>query len=363
MSWQEILSHQGPLERFQRSVEKNRLASTYLFVGPPGVGKRTFALKLAEALLCETNAESELNPCGSCPACQQVKAQSHPDLILVKRPKDKNYIPVETFIGDREHRRRTGLCHDIGLKPFRGGRKIAIIDDADFLNVESANSLLKTLEEPPPNSLLILIGTSEQRQLSTIVSRSQVIRFGALPPSDVETILGGMNEIESEIDLSALARVSQGSVELAVTLANKEVFEFRQLLFEQLASADPGSEGFTKSTTSFVDGAGKDAAEKRARLTLVADFAISFFRQWQQFVCNQEPTGDAYLDEAVASIVDRLGNDANQICQIASFAIQRTMDLQRHVAANVNNANAVASWLTDLGRIFREQRVPSVEVL
>jgi len=66
------------------------------------------------------------------------------------------------FIGPKEKRHRQGLCHDIGLKPFSGNRKVAIIDDADFLNVEGANCLLKTLEEPPANSLLILIGTSEQ---------------------------------------------------------------------------------------------------------------------------------------------------------------------------------------------------------
>jgi len=179
MPWSEILNHRSALERFQKSVANNRLASTYLFVGKNGVGKHLFGLKLAQALLCEGNTEP-LTPCGSCPSCAQVSAQTHPDLILVSKPPEKAFIPLELFIGKPEHRRQTGLCHEIGLKPFRGGRKIAIIDDADFLNVEGANSLLKTLEEPPVNSLLILIGSSEQKQISTIVSRSQTIRFGQL---------------------------------------------------------------------------------------------------------------------------------------------------------------------------------------
>ena len=75
---------------------------------------------------------------------------------------------------------REGLCHDIALKPFRGGRKIAIIDDADYLNQEGANCLLKTLEEPPEKSVIILIGTSQQRQLPTIRSRCQIVRFAPL---------------------------------------------------------------------------------------------------------------------------------------------------------------------------------------
>ncbi len=76
---------------------------------------------------------------------------------------------------------REGLCHDIALKPFMGGRKVAIIDDADDLNEEGANCLLKTLEEPPPHSVLILIGTSAERQLPTIRSRARRFVFSRSP--------------------------------------------------------------------------------------------------------------------------------------------------------------------------------------
>ncbi len=363
MSWSEIVNHEVVLQRFRTSVQRNRLASTYLFVGPPGVGKRTFALKLAEALLCETNPEIELDPCGNCPACQQVRAQTHPDLMLVARPKDKNFIPVETFIGDREHRRREGLCHDIGLKPFRGGRKIAIIDDADFLNQESANSLLKTLEEPPPKSLLILVGTSEQRQLSTIVSRSQVVRFGPLSVAQVAELLHRNQLIETEIPLEQLAGCCQGSIDLAIKLADKDTYEFRQTLFSQLATHDPGQADFAKTIISFVDAAGKDAAEKRNRLMLIGEFAIHFYRQWNYVLCGGPTSGEAQLDEEIARATAPFRQQVNRGCQIAALCIQRTMDLQRDVAGNVNNANAVASWLTDTGRICREQHVEQVAML
>ena len=140
-----IVGHSDVLQKFQRWVSNRRLANTYLLAGPEGIGKRTMALWLAKALLCETTPDNELVACQTCSACQQVDAMSHPDLLYVNRPADKNRIPIELLIGSREERMRAGLCHDIALKPYRGGRRIAIIDDADFLNQEGANCFLNTL--------------------------------------------------------------------------------------------------------------------------------------------------------------------------------------------------------------------------
>jgi DNA polymerase-3 subunit delta' len=357
MSWDQILNHEPALERFRRSIERNRLASTYLFVGPEGIGKRLFALKLAESLLCEQGDETTLQPCGTCSGCQQVRAQTHPDLILISKPTDKAFIPVETFIGDKEHRRQEGLCHDIGLKPFRGGRKVAIIDDADFLNQAGANSLLKTLEEPPPNSLLILIGTSEQRQLSTIVSRSQVVRFKPLTNSQVLSILEQKSLVESDdIELAELANCSGGSVDLAVKLSDPESFEFRRNLFRQLASHDPGSNDFAKTVIGFVDGAGKDGAKKRARLALGGDFAISFYRQWYLQVTGAESDPertDPTIASSVESAIGAWSSDINTGAEVAAQCIERCTEMQQQVHANAGTANVVDAWLRDLGRICR----------
>src|SRR5207244_12270207 len=119
----------------------------------------------------------------------QVALLNHPDVEVIAKPADKAFIPLELLIGDAEHRMRAGLCYSIALKPYSGRRKVAIIDDADYLNKEGANCLLKTLEEPPQNTVLILIGTSEQRQLPTIRSRCQIVRFQPLAESDVAELL------------------------------------------------------------------------------------------------------------------------------------------------------------------------------
>lgn len=357
MPWKGLQGHENVIARFQKSVDRGRLASTYLFVGPRGTGKHTFALKLAQSLLCANRSNEALHACGTCPDCIQVDAKNHPDLILVAKPVDKAFIPVETFIGDREHRRQQGLCHDIGLKPFRGGRKIAIIDDADFLNQEGANCLLKTLEEPPPRSLLILIGTSEQQQLSTIVSRSQVVRFNSLSVEQVEEILRAKDDLETSIPLDELAAASGGSVELALKLAEPETFEFRKQLLEYLSRSDPNYEVFAKSVGAFVDAAGKDSATKRGRLNDVADFAITYFRQCYLAVTETTKNSgeiDSWLAKQAESAAgawrpDRVAEGA----QVFALSIHRCTALQQQVAANVNQTTAIEAWLCDLSRLGR----------
>jgi len=357
MSWTQILGHDRNVQRFSDSIERNRMASTFLFVGPAGVGKRAFALKLAQGLLCETNADDSIDPCDQCPACQQVAASTHPDLIQVSRPAGKAFIPVELFIGDKEHRRQRGLCHDIGLKPFSGKRKVAIIDDADFLNVEGANSLLKTLEEPPPNSVLILIGTSEQQQLSTIVSRSQIIRFAPLSHEEVATLLGRI-ELETEIPLEQLSLASGGSIERAKKLGDPEVFEFRNGLHRKLATLDPAANGYASDVLGFIDGAGKESSAKRDRAVLAGDFAIEFFTHWTSQVTGAESNVvDAALAESISLAPQSSDLDVNVIAQRIAQCIESTVTMQRKIRANVSAANAIEMWLRDLGRACRGQLV------
>lgn len=351
MPWPEILNHDAAFERFRRTLANNRLASTYLFVGPEGIGKRTFALKLAQALLCE-NIQTPLMPCETCSACQQVLAQTHPDLILISKPADKAFIPLETFIGDADHRRQRGLCHDIGLKPFRGGRKIAIIDDADFLNIEGANSLLKTLEEPPPESLLILLGSSEQKQLSTIVSRSQIVRFEPLTDEQVATVLGRL-PLETTTPVNELATAAQGSVARAIMLSEDEVYQFRSTLIAALASLDPGRENFGKEILGFVESVGKDTAARRARLRMVGDFAIHFL----ETVMNVVFSGSVNHSSYVADTIDRLAGEPQTKAESLALCIERTIQMQDQVGYNASPINVILPWLKDLGAALRGGRI------
>lgn len=355
MSWGKIVGHDEIVDRFRTAIRRGRLASTFLFVGPPGIGKRAFAQRLAQALLCESNAEELLEPCEACPGCIQVRAGSHPDVLAVAKPADRSSIPLSLLIGDPQHRNRTGLCHDIGLKPARGKRKVAIIDDADFLYDEAANSLLKTLEEPPPGSVLILIGTSEQRQLNTIVSRSQVVHFRPLSVEAVEAILLENGIVENAVQAAKLALSCNGSVEMAIRLADPEQWDFRQKLFRQLASRDPNDHEFPKAVNDFLDTLGKDATAKRNRLIEIGDQAIDFYRSVILTATNQPlPKSDAATraSELIAKVTEA-GFEPADAAGFAADCIDRTIQLQRQVWANVQPVNAIAAWLADLGRICR----------
>lgn len=351
MAWLNFIGHEKIFDRFLRSYQNNRLANTYLFAGPDGIGKRSFALNLAKALFCRHNS-AELVPCGKCPSCLQVDNREHPDLILVSKPEDKNFIPVELFLGDREHRRRQGLCHDIHLTPFSADRKIAIIDDADFLNAESANSLLKTLEEPPANSLLILIGTSEHRQLPTILSRSQVVRFQALADEQLRQILTTL-DMPGEIGLEKLVAVSSGSIRRAMLLDNESLFSFREHLIAQLSTTDPSDHGFAKTVCDFVESQSKESSVRRKFLRLVADFVIQHSSQLIQ------SSADLPQPEDTSALQTALG-DSEFANQIAADWIDRTISFQRQVDANLAMANIVPLWLNDLGAIARREKSMTV---
>lgn len=318
MTWHGIEGHDDVVEQFRCAIARGRLASSFLFVGPAGIGKRTFAIKIAQALLCRERPAAALDPCEQCQTCTQVIAGTHPDLEVVSKPPDKSFIPLELLIGDKEHRRREGLCHNIAMKPFMGGRKVAVIDDADLLNPEGANCLLKTLEEPPPRSVLILIGTSSAKQLPTIRSRCQLIRFRPLPAETVAELLISQNLVKDASDARRLAEHCEGSMQRAIELAEPELWSFRDRLLEQLAEPVLDSVRLAKAVSAFVDEAGKQAAPRRGRLRQVIGFAVEFYRS-QLLAQNgdTEATADR-LDRCIESL-GQIDRNANQTTLIETW--------------------------------------------
>lgn len=346
MSWQGIHGHERVVEQFRRCLQRGRLGSTFLFVGPSGVGKRTFALKLAQSLLCERHSEEALDSCGQCPGCVQVESRTHPDLEVIGLPKNKKFIPIDTFIGDKQHRNRAGLCPRIAMRPARGRRKIAIIDDADHLNQEGANCLLKTLEEPPPRSMLILIGTSPQRQLPTIRSRSQIITF---QPLDIDTVTQLLVERELLEDPSAapeLAALSKGSLSTALEMAAEDVGKFREAFYRALGDHDWDSQRLATSVTEFVNAAGKDAPSKRSRLRQVLEMAIDFYEQLMRGVAGERISAEALLAEHVTRLSVTWPGDATRVAD----CIDQCLAGLGYVAANANIATAIDAWVDELHR-------------
>lgn len=332
----ETIGHADVRERFERTLSRNRLASTYLFVGPAGVGKRTFALELAAALLCSSRGarSTRLSQCGSCESCRLFRQAAHPDLLQVAKPPDKATLPIDLFLGRAEHRNREGLCHEIALKPFLAGRRIAIIDDADYLSPESANCLLKTLEEPPPRSVLILIGTSLSKQLPTIRSRSQIVRFQPLRDAEVAQILADkelLPDVEGEgQQAESLAAVSAGSVSRALAACDSALAPF-QLQLERIL-ADPNFDPIrlAAEVTAQANAAGEDASSRRDGLRTIIGFAIDFHRE--------------QLRQA-ASAADR---QALATRDVLLTRMEHSLSAAEAIDRNANLATVTQHWLVGL---------------
>jgi DNA polymerase III subunit delta' len=348
MSWQSIRGHDAVVEKFRRALARGRLASTFLFVGPPGIGKRTFALKLAQGLLCECVPAEKLLPCGECPSCRQVATLNHPDVELIGKPADKAFIPLEQLIGDADHRMRAGLCYNIALKPYSGRRKVAILDDADYLNKEGANCLLKTLEEPPPNSLLILIGTSPQRQLPTIRSRCQIVRFQPLPVQDVAYLLVEHGLCDDPAVAAAAAVHSGGSLERAVLWTDGSVLEFRRDLLGHFSQPEFDLQPAAKQIGQFIDAAGKESAAKRQRLRFVVSLGEEFFRALLLTLEDGKTPSDPELAKAVGAARRWMPDD------VPAAALDLCLDAYTHIDANVNQATFIDWWLDEMSLVSRE---------
>jgi DNA polymerase-3 subunit delta' len=304
---------------FDQAVRRGRLAHAYLFTGPAGVGKRMFAEELAKALLCENAAGARLEACDQCPACALVEAGTHPDLFRAGRPEEKHELPIDVM---RE------LCANFGLKSARGRGKVGIVDDADDLNEESANCFLKTLEEPPPRSVLILIGTDPALQRSTIVSRCQVIRFSPLPEDVIAELLRAQGMTDNAI-IQRVARLSGGSLGQAKALTEPELWEFRRQLLD-VFSPKTDSVALAKNWQQFVEDAGKDSAAHRRRAAVALKLLIDFLRD---AICLSvggtprlaEPEDLRSLQELVKRV------DTEQLMELLERCLEGDLQIDRRV--------------------------------
>jgi DNA polymerase-3 subunit delta' len=228
-----------------------------------------------------------------------VGASTHPDFIEAAKPEEKHELPISVI---------RALCDQFALKPARGGRKVAIIDDADDLNDEASNAFLKTLEEPPPGSVLILIGTTPELQLETIVSRCQVVRFDPLPEPEISALLLETGVAQDGADAARLAAVAEGSYSRAAGLADAELGRFRRTMIDEVAAEhgfDPPA--LAHRLHAFIKLAGKESVDQRRRASLLIGELARFFRGvlWQT-AGEAPPCPDADDRRAVVALGDRL---------------------------------------------------------
>lgn len=354
MIWEKIRGAEEPMSRFRRSVERGRLSHAYLFVGPEGVGKKLFARTLAQCLLCDQFADTELAACGKCSGCRQMLAGTHPDFFLVGCPEGKRELPIDVFLGPRERRGQEGLCYDLSLKPMAGDRKVAVIDDAERMNVESSNALLKTLEEPPPQSLLILIASNSDAILPTIRSRCQQVRFAGLSEQDVAELLLEQDLAANTDEAQSMAALSEGSLAIASQLADPALRQLRDSLYDSLAARSFDSLATTDRMLEGIEAMGGEPAVQRQYALWLIRFAIEFYRR-----AALELAGDSHLSPVaqIQEFTERLRPSPVEGLEIVAELFDRTTVAASHLEQHMPVPLCLDGLFDSLGQIGRSMTV------
>ena len=233
MSFHGIVGNQKLIEALAAEIA-HRPYHAYLLIGPASIGKALVAQALAHSVLCErapgrnfccapehcpvrstpagsAGARASASParCDCCAACVQIATSVHPDFIYVARNPKRTEVLIEQV---------RGFIEWLSVRPSRGARRIAVIDDADTLNIPAQNALLKTIEEPPAHTVIFLVTRSERALLDTMRSRMRPIRFGPLEAAEIEAVLTARGEMTRE-RAAVFARLARGNLARAFALA------------------------------------------------------------------------------------------------------------------------------------------------
>ena len=249
-----ITGHATQLATLTQALEQDRLHHAYVFIGPEGIGKRTLAFCLTKAIHC---AESAHDFCGACGSCVKIENRNHPDVRLIEPLAGKKDISIEQV---------RALEKELNYRAFSGQKKIAIIDPAASMNFSAQNALLKTLEEPPAGSMLILIATSAGGLLPTLLSRCLRLTFTPLTEADVTRHLVERKRMSAE-RAKLLASISLGSLGRALSPEMDEVGQKRAAWVDALAAARVSG-----GWASFAEELAKDRTETLQFLDWLAEW-------------------------------------------------------------------------------------------
>lgn len=246
-SW-EVFGHDWAVVMLQQHVANDNLRHAYLLTGPAGVGRRTLAIRLAQAINC-ASPESPGVPCRVCRTCKQIEAGQHPDLLVIKKPADKKDMLIEQI-------REVGKF--LTYRPYMAPYKVVLITRFEDANPNAQNALLKTLEEAPSFAILLLTAGNAEQLLPTIVSRCEILR---LRPVTVDAVAGFLTARGLEQDQARLlSHLSDGCPGYAIQLSlddpllafrKEKLDDLRAILASNLPQRFQYAEKISKSREMF----------------------------------------------------------------------------------------------------------------
>ena len=333
MSLRDVIGHRRLTALVSRAIDRESLPPTLLFAGPSGVGKWRVARATAQAMNClEPVREANglpLDACGRCRSCDRIARGVHVDVIALE-PDDRASIKIDVV---REVLSRTGY------RPFEGKRRVVLIREADTLEPEAQNSLLKNLEEPPPGTVFILTTAVPGVLLPTVRSRCMRLRFGRLTAAEVALALV-RDHGQSERDASEAAPMADGSIGQALALSDLDIGSLRDLAMRllQQTSGRADTQSRLQAATAMVAGLSKK--EERADLSAVLRLTASMLRDIE--VLNSGADQRVLANPAITGDLSTLARAfAGDRARTAFGAVDRALTaIERNAGTKV-----VAEWL------------------
>ncbi|MDR2385976.1 MAG: DNA polymerase III subunit delta' [Deltaproteobacteria bacterium] len=283
MPW-EMIGQDRPIKSLTDMIQSQRLPHGLMFTGTKGTGKYSLALSLAQALNCEKPQE-DLSPCRKCPSCKKIADQVHPDVMTLTPQGKLNIIPIESI---RE------LRESLSFRPYEGKYKVAIIREAERFREEAGGALLKTLEEPTPETILILTAQSPSSVMETLVSRCVKIKLRPLSRNQVLQTL-----TDKGFDLKAsfiLAGLSGGALGVALDIDSEKISSIWNNIDNVFGQAEPSrylraALEWSKTLALLVGKVEKTESEDQAKTSLVPQI-VNCLRLWWRDVMVLAVTND-----------------------------------------------------------------------
>ena len=330
MDW-DLLGHEWAAHLLQQHVARQEARHAYLFAGPPGAGRRSLALRFAQAINCTQPPQPGI-PCRSCRNCSQIERLQHPDLSILQSDPDNRTIKVEAV---RE------LQRSLSLAPYEGRYRVALLLRFEEAHASAANALLKTLEEPAPKVLMLLTAESVESLLPTIVSRCEVLRLRPLPVADAAVGLQAWGIPAAEAQL--LAHLSGGRPGYARRLhEHPELLEQRQGWLNELASLLGSSrlERFAYART-----AAKAALDDKEALRTCLQVWSSF---WRDVVLSASGAAAPLTNLDLAAQVEKMASSLG--LEKSRQVLERSEQTLALIDRSVNTRLALENLMLDLPR-------------
>lgn len=329
MSFAKLIGNERNKQILQRLLSGGRISATMIFAGPEGIGKRQFAMTLAKAANCQMAADNAYatDSCDECAVCRRIDEGVYGDVTTIQ--------PDGQFIKIAQTR---ALTEEVYYRPREGRQRFFIIDEADRLRDEAANSLLKTLEEPPPTSTLILLTSRPNSLLQTIRSRAQRINFTPLPIAEMEKFLAE-NYPRPAADTALLARVSEGRIGQATAFDLSVYRQERRTLIELLELISKGNDRVRLlKAAEYIGKKERDEFEKE--LNLLASLLRDIFLLAGGVSHNQIVNID---------VADRLQQLAEKTgLQRVAVWSEKIGEVRRYLRVNINRQVAMEAALLGL---------------